>query len=238
MKNTSKAAKNTIKEILNFTQLLLVPRKSGGMEIIMSLYHKIIDLQKLGKAWQRVRKNHSAPGTDQITWEEFEQNSKEFLKQLHIELEEKRYKPQPVKIIELQQKGKLREVSLYSMRDKVLQQSILEELNKIYNPLFSISTYAYRPRSSALNAIECIHERILLGAEQAYFYGDIRQFFDHISIERLLGMLRCHIQEEDVLELIASQLRAESLLRDENVASKKSGIYQGLFWRRYYRIFI
>ena len=49
----------------------------------MSFYSKIIDLQKLNMAWDRVRKNKPACGVDQITWEMFEENKKTELKQLN-----------------------------------------------------------------------------------------------------------------------------------------------------------
>ena len=35
----------------------------------MSIYSKIIDIQKLGQAWDRVKKNKPAPGVDNVTYE-------------------------------------------------------------------------------------------------------------------------------------------------------------------------
>ena len=52
----------------------------------MSLYNKIIDYQKLSAAWQRVRRNKPAAGVDNITWQQFDENSRGELKQLQIEL--------------------------------------------------------------------------------------------------------------------------------------------------------
>lgn len=37
----------------------------------MSLYNKIIDLQKLNVAWEHVRRNKPAAGADHITCEQF-----------------------------------------------------------------------------------------------------------------------------------------------------------------------
>ena len=103
----------------------------------MSLYTKIIDLQKLDVSLQKVLKNKPAPGVDGITYDMFEANKKEYLKQLHLELQEHRYHPLPVKLVQLYKGEKERTVALYAMRDKVIQQSIAFELQKIYEPMFS-----------------------------------------------------------------------------------------------------
>lgn len=54
----------------------------------MSLYNKIIDLQKLSQAWKEARKNHPAAGVDNVTFEQFEEGKAEGLRQLHQELRE------------------------------------------------------------------------------------------------------------------------------------------------------
>ena len=47
----------------------------------MSLYTKIIDLQKLTEAWKKVRRNRPAAGVDEISYEEFDAGCREHLKQ-------------------------------------------------------------------------------------------------------------------------------------------------------------
>lgn len=90
----------------------------------MSLYTKIIDLQKLEAGLQKVVRNKPAAGVDGITYDMFLANKKEYLKQLHVELVEHRYHPLPVKLVNLYKGEKERQIALYSMRDKVVQQSI------------------------------------------------------------------------------------------------------------------
>ena len=90
----------------------------------MGLYTKIIDLQKLGKAWDKVKANHPTAGADEVSVEEFESKKRENLMQLHLELVECRYVPQAVRMISIKKNGKDRNIGLISMRDKVVQQSI------------------------------------------------------------------------------------------------------------------
>ena len=51
----------------------------------MGLYSKIIDLQKLSRAWEKVRSNNPSAGTDQISCAQFDANSRIELKQLNLE---------------------------------------------------------------------------------------------------------------------------------------------------------
>lgn len=67
---------------VTFKELYVIKTKGGAM----SLYNKIIDYQKLSAAWQRVRRNKPAAGVDNITWQQFDENSRGELKQLQIEL--------------------------------------------------------------------------------------------------------------------------------------------------------
>lgn len=52
----------------------------------MGIYSKIVDLQKLGQAWDRVKRNKPASGVDHVTCEIFEERKREELRQLNVEL--------------------------------------------------------------------------------------------------------------------------------------------------------
>ena len=192
----------------------------------MSLYTKINDLQKLNIGYQKVIKNKSAAGVDGITCGMFHDNKREYLKQLHLELEEHRYHPQPVKLVTLYRGEKERQVAVYSMRDKVLQQSIAVELQKIYEPMFSKVSYAYRTGHSALEAVRDIEDYIA-DKEEWMLKMDIHSFFDSICQERLRQELECMIREEDVVELIMENACAQFLESNGEIITRPRGIWQG-----------
>ena len=193
----------------------------------MSLYTKIIDLQKLHAGMEKVLKNKPAPGVDGITYDMFEANKKEYLKQLNLELQEHRYHPLPVKLVKLYKGEKERTVALYSMRDKVVQQSIAFELQKIYEPAFSNVTYAYRNGRSALQAIDHMESRMRRCQDGWILKMDIQSFFDTISVKKLQKKLQHSLKEEDVIELILWNAQAEFLQEDGEIAKKARGIWQG-----------
>ena len=194
----------------------------------MSLYSKIIDLQKLSAAWQRVRRNKPAAGVDNITWQQFDENSREELKQLQMELSEHEYAPLPVRNVTLYKGEKARVIALYSMRDKVVQQSIAQELVKLFEGRLSPQSYAYRNEKSALQAVEDITASIRTRQYGAVLKADISHFFDSIEWNLLQERLSRVIREEDVLELI--RLNACTPMLDEvsgELTKKKKGIHQG-----------
>ena len=193
----------------------------------MSLYNRIIDLQKLHQAWERVKKNKPAAGVDHITFEQFDENKTEELKQLHMELYNHKYEVLPVKRVMLYKGEKEREIALYSMRDKVVQQSIATELNRIYDNQFSTQSFAYRNNKSALNAVNSIEELILTQRYKYVAKLDISHYFDNILWNNMLPVLKRRIKEDDVLELIEESVKGRSLEDTGELVEKKTGIYQG-----------
>ena len=194
----------------------------------MSIYSKIIDIQKLGQAWDRVKKNKPAPGVDNVTYEMFDEMRREELRQLNLELLEHRYESLPVKLTNLYKGEKVRTIALFSMRDKVVQQSLAHELGKIYEPLFSAGTYAYRPGQSALEALKLIEDKIIGQKNLWVLKMDIKSYFDCIPHEGLLHVLEKRIREQDVLELIRAVIRAKVLdPRTGELKENEIGIYQG-----------
>lgn len=194
----------------------------------MSLYSKIIDMQKLGQAWDRVKKNKPACGIDNVTYDLFESRRKEELRQLNLELAEHRYESLPVKLKNIYKGEKVRQIALFSMRDKVVQQSLAHELRRIYEPMLSKSAYAYRPGQSALEAVRLIEEKTKGQQELWVLKMDIADYFDRISHNNLLHILAKQIKEKDVLELTQAILKAKIL--DENTGELREnqiGIYQG-----------
>ncbi len=194
----------------------------------MSLYNKIIDLQKLAAAWQRVRRNKPAAGVDGVTWQQFDENSREELKQLQIELKEHRYEPLPVRNVTLYKGEKARVIALYSMRDKVVQQSLASELSRLFEGRLSSQSYAYRSEKSALQAIGDITAEIGTKRYEAALKADITHFFDNISWNLLKARLMRAVKEDDVLELI--RMNACTAMLDDvsgELTEKTLGIHQG-----------
>lgn len=193
----------------------------------MSIYTKIMDIQKLREAWNRVKRNKPACGADEVTYETFDANVNAEIKQLNLELKEYRYKVFPVKLVKIQKEEKVREVSLYTMRDKLVQASVANELTQILERQFSPCAYAYRNSLSAMTAIGRIEKYVLEGKYHFVCKTDIKSFFDRIPLDILKKKLYLTLKEEDVVELIMQILHAPSMDGNGDLTEKKVGIYQG-----------
>ena len=163
-----------------------------------------------------------------VTWQQFDENSREELKQLQVELKEHTYSPLPVRNVTLYKGEKARVIALYSMRDKVVQQSLASELAKQFEGWLSTQSYAYRSDRSALQAIGEINAAIGTHQYGAVLKVDITHFFDNIDWKILHSHLSRTIQEEDVLDLIHMNACTASL--DDvsgELCEKTIGIHQG-----------
>ena len=194
----------------------------------MSLYSKIIDRQKLTVAWDRVRKNKPAAGVDNITFEQFDSDIREQIEKLYTRLNEHTYSAMPVKEVTLYKGEKARQIALYCMQDKVVQQSLALELTKIYDNDFTTQTYAYRPNKSALEAIQRITEAIINEKYEYYIKLDIHDFFGSMEWRQLENILRFNIKEDDVIDLIRTNSCGLRLDIDSgDLAERRIGVYQG-----------
>ena len=194
----------------------------------MSIYNRLIDMQTLNIAWDRVRRNKPAAGVDGMTYEQYHEQRKEQNKQLQLELEGHSYEACPVKQVTLYKGEKARTLALYCMRDKVVQQALAAVLAEIYEPGFSDSTVAYRPKHSARTVIEQIDEKVAKEGYRYYIKADIRNYFDNIRWDLLRSMLARDIREEDVLELVRMNCCGRILDPDTgDLNDLRCGIHQG-----------
>ena len=193
----------------------------------MGIYSRVIDAQNLRHAWEKVLRNKPASGADSVTYADFDNNLKAEISQLQCELQNHTYKVFPVKLVKLHKENKIREIALYSMRDKTVQVSLGNVLTDIYEDTFTERTYAYRQNKSGLQAIEDIEEAI---KNRNYVFAlktDVQDFFEHIQHERLRVMLEKKIKEQDILDLIMQFLQADYVGEDGELHPKQIGIYQG-----------
>jgi retron-type reverse transcriptase len=77
----------------------------GQKQKVHSLVDKVYARKNLHLAWERVRANRGASGTDRITIEEFEANLDANLERLHRELRDETYQPQPVRRLVIPKRG-------------------------------------------------------------------------------------------------------------------------------------
>ena len=145
------------------------PSDAGGMECsrrrkVHSLIDKVYDPANLAEAWKRVRENKGSAGIDGLTVAGFEQRQDELLERLHKQLREKTYRPSPVKRVAIPKLGGgTRNLGIPSVRDRVVQQALVQKMNPIFEPLFADCSLGYRPGRSPHMAMRKVWREIQEG---------------------------------------------------------------------------
>lgn len=119
------------------------------------LYDKIGHIHFLREAYRRVKANRGASGIDGVTFEQVEREGlNEFLLSLQKELQEKTYRPQPVKRVHIPKaNGGSRPLGIPTIRDRVAQMSCKLVIEPIFEAGFDEASYGFRPKRSAADAV-------------------------------------------------------------------------------------
>ncbi len=159
-------------------------------------------------AWQKVRGNLGAPGLDRVSIDDFEKNIHDNLALLRTLVVEGTYEPLPyLTFTHKKESGKERTLRIPSVRDRVVQQALLQVVQPIFEKMFLNCSYAYRPGKSSLQAIDRV-ERNLKRGRVWVVNADIENFFDEVDRQLLLARVGETISEKRVLHLIKLSLNA------------------------------
>jgi len=191
-----------------------------------SLIGRVYDRRNLRLAWERVKKNKGAGGVDGVTIARFDENLEHYLDVLHRQLKDGRYRPRPVKRVEIDKPGttKKRPLGIPTVMDRVCQQALVQVLEPIFEPTFREASFGYRPGRSAHMAMRRIWRQ--LGQAEWIVDGDISDFFGSLSHELLVDLVADRVVDGKVLSLIRSMLTAGAL-RDGVFESAFPGTPQG-----------
>jgi len=192
------------------------------------LFGRLCSFEALSEGFKAVRRNHGSPGVDGVTIEEFESRFDEELGKLKEELERWKYKPQPVRRVEIPKPGKGKGVRLLGVpcvRDRVVQAALKHLLEPILDPTFSDNSYGFRPGRSQRQAVEAA-QRIVSSGKEHVVDIDLSKFFDRVHHDRLIARLAMFISDKRILRLIGMTLRS-GVMKGGLVTPTTEGTVQG-----------
>ena len=176
--------------------------------------------ENLRRALEAVKRNRGAAGIDGMTSEQLEPHFARHGGKIRAKLLAGRWTPSPVRRVKIPKpNGGKRLLGIPTVMDRLVQQALLEVLQSIFDPLFSESSYGFRPGRSAHDAVRAAQGYVREGRDWVVDI-DIAQFFDHVHHDILMRRVAQVIRDKRVLRLIGRYLRAGVLVDGNWIGTK------------------
>lgn len=178
------------------------------------------------RALKAVKSNKGAPGIDGMTTSALEGHLARHWEKIRGKLLTGTYQPAPVKRVEIDKPGGgTRLLGIPTVLDRYLQQLLLQVLTPIYEPLFSESSWGFRPGRQAHEAVRAAQAFSREGKDWVVDI-DLEKFFDRVNHDILMTRIGQTIRDKRVLKLIGRFLRSGVMINGV-VAETMAGTPQG-----------
>jgi len=204
-------------------KLYLKAKEEPGYRFYL-LYDKIYREDVLAHAYERVKANKGAPGVDGQSVEMIESEGlEEWLNGLRNDLRGKTYQPQPVRRVMIPKPGGgERPLGIPTIRDRVVQTATKLVIEPIFEADLEPNAYGYRPRRSAKDAIQRVHQLLCKGYTDVVD-ADLSKYFDTIPHGELMRSVARRIVDRDVLHLVRMWLKVPVEERDDKGNRRMTG---------------
>jgi RNA-directed DNA polymerase len=192
----------------------------------MQLMEEVCQRENLVRAWQRVRGNKGAPGVDRMTIDDARSYLREHWPAIRSQLLGGTYRPQPVRRVEIPKPdGGVRKLGVPCVVDRLIQQALLQVLQKRWDGTFSEHSYGFRPGRSAHQAVAAA-QRYIAEGNSVVVDLDLEKFFDRVNHDMLMARIAARVADKRVLKLIRAFLNA-GVMEDGLVRPVDEGTPQG-----------
>lgn len=190
------------------------------------LLERIMSRENLNNAYKQVKRNKGAHGVDGMEVEELLQYLKDNGDELVKLVLDGKYRPNPVRRVEIpKDNGKMRTLGIPTAVDRMLQQAVAQVLQPIFEPQFAETSYGFRPKRSAHDALK----KCKAYANEGYTYVvdmDLEKFFDTVNQSKMVELLSRTIKDGRVVSLIHKYLAAGAINKGK-FEETELGLVQG-----------
>ena len=197
---------------------LYVKAKAESTWRFWGLYVHVCKMETLREAYLMAKSNDGAPGIDGVTFATIEESGVDsFLRQIRDELVTNTYRPMRARKKEIPKDGgKVRVLSIPSIRHRVVQGALKLILEPIFEADFQPGSYGYRPKRTAHQAVNRVAQAIV-ESKTRIIDIDLRAYFDNVQHYLLLEKVARRVQDDAVMHLLKMML----------AATGKKGVPQG-----------
>ena len=186
-----------------------------NMKTDNTLLEKMLSDENIMEAYKQVKRNKGAPGIDGMTVSELKAYLDENLDTIREQIRTRKYKPSAVRRVEIpKDNGGVRNLGVPTVIDRLIQQSIMQVLTPIYEPLFSESSYGFRPNRCCEMAIIKTLEYMNDGFEWVVDI-DLEKFFDNVNHDKLISLIMKDVKNGEIVSLIRKFLVSGIMIDDE-----------------------
>jgi RNA-directed DNA polymerase len=214
----------TPEKIRNLQRKLYLKAKTEPDFRFYLLYDKVWRPDILEHAYRLARANGGAPGVDGVTFAAIESAGREeWLSEIGKALRDRTYRPDPVRRVMIPKPhGGERGLGIPTIRDRVVQTAAKLVIEPIFEADLEPNAYGYRPRRSAGDAVEAVHDLLRRGYTDVVD-ADLSKYFDTIPHDQLMRSVARRIVDKDILKLIKMWLKAPVEETDKNGRKRMTG---------------
>src|SRR2546426_2940482 len=190
------------------------------------LMEEVCERENLKEALRQVKSNKGSAGVDGITVNQLTDYLKQHWPVIREQLLSGTYEPKPVRRVEIPKPdGGVRKLGIPTVLDRLIQQAVMQVLQRQWDSTFSDHSYGFRPGRSAHQAVAQAQQYISAG------YGwvidlDLEKFFDRVNHDKLMGQIAKRVEDKRLLKIIRTFLNA-GVMENGLVSPSVEGTPQG-----------
>lgn len=191
-----------------------------------NLMEQICASSNMRQAYKQVKRNKGAAGVDGMTVQELGSHLKTQIGNIKNQLTQGVYRPQMVLGIKIPKPGGgERQLGIPTVVDRFVQQAITQVLEPIFDPTFSESSYGFRPKRGAHQALKAASAYVKDGSEWVVDL-DLEKFFERVNHDILMSKIAKRIDDKRLLRLIRRYLEA-GMMEDGVSTRRQAGTPAG-----------
>src|SRR5438105_10186918 len=190
------------------------------------LMEEICERENLKQALQQVKANKGSAGVDGMTVGGITDYLKQHWPAIREQLLSGTYEPKPVRRVEIPEPdGGVRKLGIPTVLDRLIQQAVMQVLQRQWDSTFSDHSYGFRPGRSAHQAVAQAQQYIAAGYDWVIDL-DLEKFFDRVNHDKLMGQIAKRVEDKRLLKLIRAFLNA-GVMENGLVSPSVEGTPQG-----------
>lgn len=193
-----------------------------------SLFERLCGEHTLHEAWKMVKAKNASGGIDGFSVRQYDEDIGSHLAEIITELRAGKWEPYPYLRVEVpKSNNEKRRLGLLSVKDKIVQQAILNLIHPRLDCLFVNNSYGYRPGKGPVKAVNRTRDFMLTIRDGWVLRLDVDNFFDTVNHEILFGRLAPYIKDEEICRLVHLCVAMGNVSRNDKWHDNKSGLPQG-----------